>query len=258
MRKLWVLAVLVLLIPVLMANFYDVSLNVNLKVNLNGSAHVTEEVMLYLDQSSEDLYNRSIYSTQLTIMDWQQITNSQYLRQHILPSAAVRNMRIAPEDVRPYAYGSLSSAIIKLDYDIDNIVAINQTGPRTLRYTFNSSALSFQPSPSGQVLPRGNNLTIVIPPDSIVTSISPDPTEPAIQRDYAGEVRGVSNFTWRGTVPLMDFNLAFTREEPMDVEVMNFFENLQGMAVGVLLSAPGIVLTLLVVIAVAFLVFSKR
>ncbi|NYZ79311.1 hypothetical protein H0N99_04140 [Candidatus Micrarchaeota archaeon] len=258
MRKLCFLLALALLVPLLGASFYDMSLSVTVKINTNGSAHVTENVLLALDPSSEDLYNRSIYSRELTIMDWQQITQSQYLRQHIISSIAARNLRVTPEDIQPYTYGSRSGADVKLDYDVDNIVMINQTGPRTLQYLFNSSSLSFQPSPSGQVLPRNNNLTIIIPPDSLVTSISPDPTEPAIQRDYAGQVRGVSSFIWRGTVPLMEFHFAFTREQSMDVEVMNFFENLEGMAIGILLSAPGIVLTLLIIVAVAFLALSKR
>jgi hypothetical protein len=258
LRKLCILIVSLLLIPILGASFYDLSLSVTVKVNTNGSAHVTENVLLSLDPTSEGLYNQSIYSSELTIMDWQQITQSQYLRQHIISSSAARNLRITPKDTQPYIYGSRSGADIELDYDIDNIVMINQTGPRTLQYTFNSSLLSFQPSPSGQVLPRNNNLTIILPPDSLVTAISPDPTQPTIQRDYAGRVSGVSSFTWRGTVPLMEFQLVFTREQSMDVEVMNFFENLEGMAISILLSAPGIVLTLLIVVAVAFLALSKR
>jgi hypothetical protein len=250
--------VLALLVPLLGASFYDMSLNVVVKVNTNGSAHVTENVLLAIDPSSESLYNQSIYSTQLTIMDWQQITQSQYLRQHIISSTAARNLEITPRDITPYAYGSRSGADIELDYDVDNIATINQTGPRTLQYTFNSSSLSFQPSPSGQVLPRGNNLTIIIPPDSLVTNILPDPTKPVIQRDYAGEVSGVSTFTWSGTVPLMNFQLVFTREQSMDVEVMDFFNGLEATAIGILLSAPGIVLTLIVIVAVAFLVLRKR
>ncbi len=258
MRKLCILLALALLIPLLGATFSDVSLVVTMKINLNGSAHVSEKVTLSLDQTAEDVYNRSIFSRELTIMDWQQITNSQYLRQHIISSVSARNLRIVPEDVRPYTYGSFSMADIKLDYDIDGAVTINQTGPRTLLYTLNSSALSFQPSPSGQVLPKNNELTIIIPPDSIVTSISPDPTEPIIKKDYLDQVRGVSNFTWSGTVPITEFQFAFTREEPMDVEVRNFFQNLEGMALSIILSAPGIVLTLLVVLAVAFLFLIKR
>ncbi|NYZ76675.1 hypothetical protein H0N98_05515 [Candidatus Micrarchaeota archaeon] len=258
MRKLCILLALALFMPFLGASFYDVSLSVTMKINTNGSAHVTEKVMLSLDTSSEDLYSRSIYSRELTIMDWQQITNSQYLRQHIISSVAARNMRITPEDVRPFAYGSRSGASIKLEYDVDKIVAINQTGPRTLLYALNSSALSFQPSPSGEVLPRNNDFTIIIPPGSVVTSISPDPTQPAIQRDYADQVRGVSNFTWSGTVSLMEFKFAFTREEPMDVEVRNFFENLESMAISIMLSAPGIVLMLFVILAAAFFVLRTR
>ncbi len=258
MRKLCILLALALLMPLLGATFSDVSLVVTVKINLNGSAHVSEKVTLSLDPTSQDVYNSSIFSRQLTIMDWQQITNSQYLRQHIITSVAARNLRIVPEDVRPYTYGSLSTADIKLDYDIDGFVTINQTGPRTLLYTLDSSALSFQPSPSGQVLPRNNELTIIIPPDSIVTGISPDPTEPTIQKDYLDQVRGVSNFSWSGTVPINEFQFAFTREEPMDVEVRNFFQNLEGIAIGILLSAPGIVLTLLVVLAVVFLFLIKR
>jgi hypothetical protein len=258
MRKLCILLVLTLLMLPTGGNFYDLSLSVTVKINQNGSAHVTEKVTLSLDPSSEDLYNRSIYSRELTIMDWQQITGSQYLRQHILSPMAPRNMRIVPEDIRRYTYENLSTANIKLDYDIDKIVTINQTGPRTLLYAFDSSALSFQPSPSGQVLPRNNDLTIIIPPDSIVTSISPDPSEPAIKRDYLEQVRGVSNFTWSGTVPLMEFELAFTREESMDVEVRNFFQNLEGSMLSLLLSPSGIVLTLLVVLIVAYLVLNKR
>jgi len=257
-RKLCILMVLVLLMLTSRADFYDLSLNVTAKVNLNGSLHVTELVKLSMDPSSEDLYTRSFYSTQLTIMDWQQITKSQYLRQHLLSSYATRNFRVAPEDLTRYSFSELSTAVIKLEYDVDGVVLVNQTGPRTLSYTFNKSALSFEPSPSGQMLPKSNALTILIPPDSIVTSISPDPAEPAITRDYLDQVRGVSSFTWKGTVPINDFTLVFVREEPMDVEVRSFFENVESGFLNFILSVPGIIITLLVLLTVAYLALSKR
>ncbi|QLJ53287.1 MAG: hypothetical protein Sv326_1112 [Candidatus Fermentimicrarchaeum limneticum] len=258
MRKLGVLLALLLLAVAVKADFYDLSLNVTAKVNLNGSLHVTELVKLSMDPSSEDLYTRSFYSTELTIMDWQQITKSQYLRQHILSSYATRNFRVAPEDLTRYSFSELSTAVIKLEYDVDGVVLVNQTGPRTLSYTFNRSALSFQPSPSGQMLPKNNALAIIIPPDSIVTSISPDPTEPAITRDYLDQVRGVSAFAWKGTVPINDFTLVFVREEPIDVEVRSFFENVESGFLNFILSAPGIIITLLVLLTVAYLALSKR
>jgi hypothetical protein len=257
-RKLCILMVLVLLMLTVRADFYDLSLSVTVKVNVNGTVHVTEVVKLSMDPSSEDLYNRSIYSRELTIMDWQQITNSQYLRQHIFSTVATKNMRITPEDLTQYSFGSLSAAEIKLEYDIDKVVTVNQSGPRTLSYTFNKSSLSFEPSPSGQVLPRNNELTIIIPPDSLVTSISPDPTEPTITRDYLDQVRGLSNFTWRGTVPLMEFNLVFIREEPIDVEVRKFFDDVERSAINLLLSPSGAMLTVLVLLAVIYMAMSKR
>jgi len=258
MRKICVFLALALLMLASRANFYDLSLSVVVRVNINGSVHVTERVYLALDPSSEDPYNRSIYSRELTIMDWQQITQSQYLRQHIFSTSAARNLKIVPENMRQYSLGNMSTATIKLDYDLDKVVLVNQTGPRTLSYSFNKSALSFEPSPSGQVLPKDNELTIMIPPDSVVTALSPEPYEPPITRDYMDRVTGVSNFTWMGTIPLMDFELVFTREEPIDVEVRRFFEDLESTAVGILLSPPGFLLMLLVLVAIAYLALVKR
>jgi hypothetical protein len=258
MRKLGVFLALALFMLIARADFHDLSLNVTIKVNENGSVHVTEKVKLSIDLGSVDLYKGSIFSRNITIMDLQQITNSKLLRQHIFSSLATRNLRIVPENLNSYDFSNLSTAVIRLDYDIDKLVTLNQTGPRTVLYTFNKSSLSFEPSPSGQVLPNNNELAIIIPPDSVVTAISPDPTEPQITRDYSDHVRGVSNFTWRGTMPLMDFELAFTREEPIDVEVTRFFNNIEMNALSLLLSAPGIILTLFVLIAVAYLTLAKR
>jgi len=258
MRKLGVFLVLTMLMLAARADFHDLSLSVTVKVAVNGSAHVTEKVKLAIDPSSVDLYRGSIFSRELTIMDMQQITNSKLLRQHIFSSISTRNLRIVPENINNYEFSNVSTAVIRLDYDIDRLVLLNQTGPRTVLYTFNKSTLSFEPSPSGQVLPDNNELTIIIPPDSVVTSITPDPTEPTITRDYLDHVRGISNFTWRGTMPLMDFELAFTREEPIDVEVSRFFNDIEMTALSLFLSAPGIILTLLVIVAVAYLTLTKR
>jgi len=258
MRKLGVFLVLMLLALAVRADFHDLSLSVTVKISTNGSAHVTERVKLSIDPGSVDLYNRSIYSRNLTIMDWQQITNSQLLRQHIFSPVSVTNMKIVPENLNTYDFSTTSTAMIRLEYDLEKFMPINQTGPRIVLYAFNKSSFSFEHSPSGQVLPQNTELTIIIPPDSIVTAISPDPAEPSITRDYLGQVRGVSNFTWKGTIPLMDFELTFTREESIDVEVSRFFKDIEMNALSFVLSTPGIILTLLVLIAVAYLTLPKR
>lgn len=257
MRKTAILLILVMLALTSRADFYDLSLSVVVRVQTNGSLHVTEFVKLGVDPSSTDLYNRSIYSRELTIMDWQQITKSQYLRQHILSPTGARNLRITPQDLETYSYLTRSTAVIKLEYEVDGVVAINYTAPRTLTYTFNRSALSFQPSPSGQVLPRYNELTIILPPDAVVTALSPDPTEPQVTRNYLNQITGVSNFTWKGTVPLMDFTLQFTREEPIDVEVRRFFEELALTTLNFVLSLPGALLLLLLIAAILLAVHKR-
>lgn len=256
-RKLCILFVLVLLALAVRADFHDLSLSVTVKINTNGSAHVTERVRLAIDPSSVDIYNQSMYSRNLTIMDWQQITSSKLLRQHIFSPVSVSNIKVVPENLNSYSFSATSAAVIRLDYELEKFVPINQTGPRTLLYTFNRSSFSFEHSPSGQILPQDTELTIIIPPDSIVTSISPDPDEPSITRDYLGQVMRVSNFTWRGTIPLMDFELTFTREEPIGVEVSRFFEDIEMNALSFILSTPGIILTLLVLIAVAYLTLPR-
>ncbi|MCX6775615.1 MAG: hypothetical protein NT130_02085 [Candidatus Micrarchaeota archaeon] len=258
MRKLGIFLVVVLLMLAVRADFHDLSLSVTVKINTNGSAHVTERVRLTIDPSSVDIYNRSMYSRNLTIMDWQQITNSKLLRQHIFSPVSVSNMKVVPENLNNYSFSTASAAVIKLDYELEKFVPINQTGPRTVLYAFNKSSFSFEHSPSGQILPQDTELTIIIPPDSIVTSISPDPDEPSITRDYLGQVMRVSNFTWRGTIPLMDFELTFTREEPIGVEVSRFFEDIEMNALSFILSTPGIILTLLVLIAVVYITLPKR
>lgn len=258
MRKITTLCILLLLMLTARADFHDLSLSVTVKIQTNGSAQVTELIKLSVDPGSKDLYNRSIYARELTIMDWQQITKSQYLRQHILSSTAARNVRVTPQDLESYSYLLQSTAVIKLEYEVDKVVVVNHTGPRTITYTFDKSVLSFQPSPSGSVLPRDNELTIIIPPDAVVTSLSPDPTEPAVTKNYLNQVIGVSNFTWKGTVPLMDFSLVFVREEPIDVEVRRFFEEITTAFIQFSLSLPGAVVLLLVVLFIILLAMRKR
>ncbi|MEM3555642.1 MAG: hypothetical protein QXF56_02920 [Candidatus Micrarchaeia archaeon] len=257
MRKTTIF-ILLLLTLVARADFHDLSLSVTVKIQTNGSAEVTELIKLGVDPGSTDLYNRSIYARELTIMDWQQTTKSEYLRQHIISSSPARNMRITPQDLETYSFVTQSTAIIKLEYEVDGVVMVNHTGPRTITYTLNKAALSFQPSPSGPVLPRNNELTIIIPPDAVVTSLYPDPTEPEVKRNYLNQVLGVSNFTWKGTVPLMEFTLVFTREEPIDVEVRRFFEEVAASFIAFSLSLPGAVVLLLLLAFVVLMAMRKR
>jgi len=259
MRKIAAFIAILLLLNFTKADFRDISLVVDISVNANGSAHVVELITLSVDASSEDLYERSILSRELTIQDWSQITKSSYIRQHILSTISPPRVRIIPEKLVRYGF-NLSTAVVKIDYDIDGIFVMNKTGPRKTTYTFRRGVLSFENSPSGPVLPKYNDLVIRLPQDAIIMRIYPEPDEPVgIFNVTNNHIQGVSQITWKGTVPLNEFELVFVREEPLDVEVNEFFSEAQQAVVAIIFSQQGaILITLVVVIAIFYLIFKKK
>jgi hypothetical protein len=259
MRQIAILLAILLLFNLTRADFRDLSLVVDININANGSAHVVETTTLSLDSSSEELYERSILSRELTIQDWSMLTKSTYIRQHILSAISTQRIRIVPEKLVRYGFNT-STAVIKIDYDIDGVLIMNKTGPRKTLYTFKKSVLSFENSPSGPVLPKYTDLVIRPPKDAIITHIYPEPDEPKnIFNATSSQIKGLSEITWKGTVPVSEFEFVFLMEEPLDVEVNEFFREAQKTVVAFVFSQPGaIIITLIVLAGIFYLLFKKK
>ena len=259
MRKIAIVLAALLLLNLARADFRDLSLVVEMTINANGSAHVVETTTLSLDASSEELYENSILSTELTIQDWRMLTKSNYIRQHILSAISTQRIRIVPEKLVRYGF-NMSTAVVKIDYDIEGILTMNKTGPRKTLYTFKNSVLSFENSPSGPVLPKYTDLVIRPPKDAIIIHLYPEPDNPPnILNTTSNQIKGLSEITWKGTVPLSEFELVFLMEEPLDVEVNEFFGEAQKTIANFVFSKPGaIIITFIVLAGVFYLLFKKK
>ncbi|MEM3030535.1 MAG: hypothetical protein QXH27_02260 [Candidatus Micrarchaeia archaeon] len=252
------------------AGFSFSSLSVTIFARPDGSAHVSEDIRIFIDdRPSIEIYDAGIAITN-DITSWKVRTNISEVRHHVDRQLVdVRNIIVRPQP-RDTCNSFLGTcyATIKMEYDaypfIENGIAIPGTGlftasrykPRTTNYSLNARALSFETTKTGEIVLLDNQVLVIrIPPESVVTYIDP---LPEAMRERTTPFTGVSSFTWRGRTTLADFQLRYQIEQPLREEVIEFFSSLEGRARALLFSAEGAALVVLVVVAVVSWALLRR
>ncbi len=238
-----VVLALLMLAGALAANFELRTLELSLTLNPDGSAHATETSRLFINTSqSIDLYTSSVVYNDLA--SWTDRTGIGDLRAHISRAGAdLRNVRIRPGSVEDCnVLANTCYATFVVDYDIFAI-SPNSTGlvkttlykPRTTRYELQSDGLTFPRSKTGDIiLPKEVTLQITVPAESMRLAFSRNPDNLANdtrfrydastgQTYYTGDQR---QFTWTGQT-LSQFGVSYEIEQPLDAEILGFFNNLQ-------------------------------
>ncbi len=268
MRILPVLLLLALFIWCASAEFQQLNLSVSVIVKPDGTAKVTETVRLSMDSGSPVIYDTAMTSYDLT--SWRSKTKLD-LRFHFNRDIVdISDVSIIAQprdgcsecvrDVCTICYGTLL-----ITYDLAPIANKSDSGlfkmdrfkPRTINFTMNPDAFSFESSaPGGTVLPENTQLAISLPEGAFGVSKNPRPdiSEPANAPEDKQRV-----FTWKGRVPLNNFKLSFYTEEPLSAEVMGFFSSVRDDVLKVLYSREGLAIAVIaVVVVVSFIVLRRR
>ncbi len=236
---------LLFVLPVAQA-YTDHSLSVTVTVKKDGTAHVREKTIFYVDSDAEiEAFKNNLKLGKSTILAWKKFSDN--IRYHIGGvQSPVDNLTITagPEyDIKQNARS------VTLDYDlVDQFVQTRQVGSRTLHCTLNEEILGFDKSETRQTI-LGSNVffTIALPQTSSLAK-----KDGAILVGPSPYVFDEPNrtITWFGP-STGRWILEYEVEEPLSDEVYGFFSDLYDKLVellplAVLLVSAGIILTMLV------------
>ncbi len=194
-------------------------INTTLSLNLNTTGSISEAITIWIPNASISQYVVDRSGLNLTLSNWQSIVGSQLVPHIINQRTGIYGFRLLPG---PVVYNPISgaSAIIYMNYYVNNATFVNKTGPRTYVYKFNPSLLNFAHGSGGVVLGQNTRLTIMIPNSSTIEAVYPlpDSPEPPITN-----TTNVGSLSWYDAEPLYHFNLVFQTKTSLIGEVVEFF-----------------------------------
>lgn len=207
------------LLPAADAAYAVTNLNVTVTLSTNTSAQVTEILTLLISNQSVSQYTTNRVALNLTLSDWQALIGPLLVQHIINPSRSVHNFKLLPGSVVNVNGNSI--AYMLMGYTVDNVTQVNQTAPRTFKYTFNPRVFNFEHGASGQVLTPNTTLTVVLPKGAMIQSIYPLPDYPPSA--FTNNYKNTTSVSWSNGEPLSKFNLTFLIVEGIQEEVTNFF-----------------------------------
>jgi hypothetical protein len=232
------------------AYFNETYLTTTVTLGNSTTVHVAETISVYVSNSSVAQYNQDRQAVNLTLSGWEQALGSTLLMQHILnPKASISNFTFLPGPLQVLG-NSGGTAILTMSYYANNVTNVTNIAPRKFEYAFNSTALNFEHTASGQALYPNSKFTIVVPDDAAVTSVYPAPDTP--QPSAAGNYGNATTFSWSSGEPLQKFTFVYVITETPQQEVMQDFEYVYGNYAAQLWSLAAIA-----VIAIVVYVYAK-
>lgn len=206
------------------AYFNVTYLNTTVMLYKNTSAHVVESFTILMSNSSVAQYNQDRRAINLTLSEWQHVLSTDLLMEHIInPTGSLHSVTLLPGPVG-YAYGYGGTAVITLEYYVNNVTTVQTIAPREFKYTFNDSVLNFQHSSSGESLPLNTRFNIIIPKGTEAISVYPSPDFPS--PSFTGNYTGDTMFSWFESEPLNEFTFAYTQQQSMESEVLDYFSGI--------------------------------
>lgn len=205
------LAVALLLLLVASVNAYsDYSFEVKVKVNDDGSAHVTEKTVLLFDNDLErGQFDSFLNSGENSILEWKRFSKN--IRYH-LNGEVVKLSSTKITARREYSVGFQAGSVI-IDYDVEPTLFVKERiSSRVTRFSLNPAYLTFDLSKNKEtVLGNGMQLRFILPGDALFVSFAPSPDSMAN-----------NEAVWHGPV-VGTWKLVFEREKPLSDEVSQFF-----------------------------------
>jgi hypothetical protein len=227
------------------ASYTITNLNTTVVLYKNTSAAVTEIFNISVSNQSVSQYVGSRASLNLTLSQWQSVVGPALTEYILNPKSAATNLRLLPGPlIRSGNYGG--RALIVINYEVANVTTVNRTGPRILQYAFEPSVFNFEHGQSGEILPQGTSLSIILPSSSQLESVYPIPDSPQIAFGSDNRITNVSRLTWDTGEPLSKFELGFQVNESLQEEVQTFFANIY--------DALGIFFYIIIIIAILLII----
>ncbi len=269
MRFAILCAVLLLMSFIVYADFQLKNLSVTIDMRPDGTASVKEVVRISMDSGSPIIYDTAM-STANDLSSWRTKTNLD-LRFHFnrdivdISDVSIRaqprdNCIACVRDVCEICYGT-----VIINYNLGPIKNKTESGlflmnhfkPRTTNYSLNPASLSFESSTPGNiVLQEDTKLVINVPPGSVITSLNPLPEGMEGSVDFP--IYNTQSFSWKGRTTLSNFEFSFQIEEPLSVEVLNFFMSVRDDGLNVLYSREGLAIIMMGIVVLVSLVLLRR
>jgi hypothetical protein len=205
-KKLALAGMLILLLSPSAFAYLDQSFGVEVKVNADGNAKITEKTVFFLENEEEKKafdYYLSLGKT--TLFDWQRFSKN--IKYHF--SGSVSNLRIVA--TREFLIHP-NAASVTLEYDAEKVMFLEQTSSRTTKYRFNTPLISLTSAKGEISLGNSMSFTLALPDDADAIKVSPDP----------GVGRKGKVITWTGPI-FGIWDVEFVREGSLSSEVNEFF-----------------------------------
>lgn len=202
------------------------SFNTTVILNKSSSAVIVETFLVNMSNSSVGQYLQDRQAINLTLSDWGAVLHTNLLIQHIFnPNSSISGFTFLPGPIIN-RYGQGAQAILTMRYVAYNITTVQNIGPRKFVYTFDSGALNFEHTVSGQALPQNSRFNIVIPVDTTLVSVYPEPDYP--YPNSVGDYGNATSFSWYEGEPLSEFSFSYLSTESLQQEVTTYFSTLYG------------------------------
>jgi len=258
-----VLMISALLISTSYAAFQRSFMNMQIKINEDGSADIKKELRFYMDNTdSIELYKLSLRTTN-DLAGWRNRIGLNDIQFHIDTSVVpVESTRIQPLEPdtcnfeKTACYGTFL-------FDFKTKAPTNESGlfkieryikPRVSSYKLNVKALSFETALTGDpYIPERTSVEIILPPGASNIRMNPKPAE------YGEDIpNGATKLTWQGRLSLANAELYFEKKESLISEVTGFFSDLQDRALKWIYSTEGIVLSASAILLVVAYIWLQR
>ena len=203
------------------AYFNVTYINTTVVLGSNTTAHVIENILVYVSNSSVSQYQQDRGALTFTLSDWQKAIGSPTIVQHIVnPTSSITNFTFLPGPlVDINAQGG--QAELTMIYYVNNVTNFTNIAPRIFQYNFNDYVFNFQHASSGQILSPDTKLNIRIPYGAQLVSVYPAPDSPP--PDTVGSYPNDTTFSWYASEPLSKFRFSYTVQESLQEEVIGYF-----------------------------------
>ncbi|MBI5224817.1 hypothetical protein HY989_03015 [Candidatus Micrarchaeota archaeon] len=189
----------------MLSAYSDYSFSMGMKINGDGSAHVTEKTIFLFESSVErKAFEINMNLGESTILEWRKF--SEKINYHM--KGKISNVKITAK--REFDVSFDAGAVI-VDYDVDSIFSQTKVGSRRTIYSLLPDALAFDRTKTGQTS-IGNNYELYFeyPIDAELIGAAPV---------YDSNERKIM---WRGPIA-GNWEFSYAREIALSLEVSQFF-----------------------------------
>lgn len=198
--------------------------NTTVFLNQSSTAKVVETFLVKMTNSTVPTYLSDRQAINLTIGEWRQALSTDLLIQHVFnPNSSIKDFTFLPGPIISNN-GQTAYAIITMSYIAYNITTVQNIGPRKFDYLFDSSALNFEHTASGEALPTDLRFNIVIPKGSEVSDLFPEPDYPYPNSE--GTYNNDTLISWDEGEPLSGFTFSYIVTQSLQDEVTAYFVNM--------------------------------